>query len=247
LQENEDMDGALRPAAHTDAGLDTSWRALGEAGGWFSATERIAIASETRAARSCPHCRDLKAALSPYAVDGAHTSLETSLSPVAIETIHRITTDPGQLSQRWVDELAIAGLLQEELVEMTGVIGVVTIADTLSRALSIPERVLPSANPGEPPRKSVPGTNLERGWVPMVDPDRAEGTVKVMYERVEAGAGFVFNVARALTSVPEALRDFFTAFLPNYETHGPVRPGGLDRTQVELLATSTSAYNDCFY
>ncbi len=91
------------------------------------------------------------------------------------------------------------------------------------------------------------GTNLECGWVPRVDPDAAEGITKMMDESVQAAAGFVFNVARALTSVPEALRDFFAAFFPNYSTHGPVAPGGLSRTQVERLAWSPSSYNDCFY
>jgi hypothetical protein len=81
----------------------------------------------------------------------------------------------------------------------------------------------------------------------MVEPESAEGMLKLMYDELVSGVGFVFNVARALTSVPEAVRDFFTAFLPNYGTHGPVRPGGLDRPQVELLASSTSAWNDCFY
>ena len=55
------------------------------------------------------------------------------------------------------------------------------------------------------------------------------------------------NVARALTAVPSALRGFFGAFLPNYNTHGEVPAGGLSRPQVELLASSTSALNDCFY
>lgn len=241
------MPVSLRPAAHTQAGLDTSWQALGQAGGWFSAAERIAIANESRSARDCAHCHARKAALSPYAVGGAHTTSTTSLSQPTIEAIHRIATDPGRLSQQWNDELAAAGLLPEELVEITGVIGVVTIADSLSRALSMPERAVPEAGEGLPHRTRVAGTVLERGWVPMVDPDRAEGFVKVMYEQVQAAAGFVFNVARALTSVSEALRDFFGAFLPNYSTHGPVRPGGLSRSQVELLAASTSAYNDCFY
>ena len=246
--EKQTMSQSLRPAAHTEAGLSNSWQALGEVGGWFSAAERLAIAEESRAARNCSRCLDGKAALSPYAVSGAHTTLETSLSPPAVEAIHRITTDPGRLSQQWYDKLTSAGLLPEELVEITGVIGVVTIADTLSRALSRPERAFPAANgAGEAHRQQVSGTTLDRGWVPMVDPDHADGFVKVMYAQVEGAAGFVFNVARALTSVPEALRDFFGTFLPNYSTHGDVRPGGLSRTQVELLATSTSSYNDCFY
>jgi len=141
----------------------------------------------------------------------------------------------------------VAGILPEELVEIISIIGVITIADTLARAYSLPERLLPDPDEGQPARQQVKGTSLERGWVPMIKPNHAEGFVKIMYEQVEDAAGFVFNVVRALTAVPEALRDFFGAFLPNYSTHGPVRPGELSRSQVELLATSTSAYNECFY
>jgi hypothetical protein len=49
----------------------------------------------------------------------------------------------------------------------------------------------------------------------MVEPEFAEGMLKMIYDQVEAGAGFVFNVVRALTAVPEAVRDFFGAFIPN--------------------------------
>ena len=238
----------LSPAEHTTAGLDQAWSELGQAGGWFDGRERIAIAAETRAARGCGFCEERKAALSPYSVNGRHDESGTVLSDLAVvDTIHRITTDPGRLSERWYDDLADAGMSPEELVEITSIIGVVTIADTLARALSQPERPLPTALEGEPHRQPVSGTTLTRGWVPMVEPESAEGMLKGMYDELVSGVGFVFNVARALTSVPEAVRDFFTAFLPNYGTHGPVRPGGLDRSQVELLASSTSAWNDCFY
>ncbi len=237
----------LSPGEHTKAGLDQAWAQLGQAGGWFDGQERIAIAAQARAARQCRFCTDRKAALSPYAVEGNHDESETGLSNLAIDTIHRIATDPGRLSERWYGELADAGMSPEELVEITSIVGVVTIADTLARALSQPEPPLPTRGDGEPHRQSVAGMTVERGWVPMVEPESAEGMLKLMYDELLSGAGFVFNVARALTSVPEAVRDFFSAFLPNYSTHGPVRPGGLDRTQVELLASSTSAWNDCFY
>jgi hypothetical protein len=237
----------LSPAEHTTAGVDQAWAQLGLAAGWFDGRERIAIAAEVRMARQCSLCVERKAALSPYAVEGEHDESETDLSNLAVETIHRIVTDPGRLSERWYGELTDAGMCPEELVEITSIIGVVTIADTLSRALSQPERALPSASEGAPHRQPVSGTSLTRGWVPMVEPESAEGMLKLMYDQLLAGAGFVFNVARALTSVPEAVRDFFSAFLPNYSTHGTVRSGGLDRMQVELLASSTSAWNDCFY
>lgn len=240
----------LSPPDHTRAGLDQAWDQLCRAGGWYSGRERLLIAAETRAARHCQFCADRKTALSPYALSGAHESdkaQETTLSDVAVDTIHRITTDPGRLSERWYGELTAAGMSAEELVEITSIVGVVTIADTLARALSLPERALPAAIPGEPHRRRVAGTSLERAWVPTVEPESAEGMLKLMYNSVQSAAGFVFNVARALTCVPEAVREFFSAFMPNYSTHGPVRPGGLNRSQVELLASSTSAWNDCFY
>jgi hypothetical protein len=241
------MSQPLSPADHTTAGLDQAWKSLGQAGGWFDGQERIAIAEETRRAPHCGFCAKRKAALSPYAVSGDHDVAETILSDLAVDTIHGITTDPGRLSERWYGELSDAGMSPEELVEITSIVGVITIADTLARALSQPERPFPAALEGEPHRQRVSGATVQRAWVPMVEPESAEGMLKLMYDDILSAAGFVFNVARALTSVPEAVRDFFTAFMPNYSTHGDVRSGGLGRTQVELLASSTSAWNDCFY
>jgi hypothetical protein len=246
-----DTAASIAPAAHTKAGLDQAFGQLAKAGGWWTGSQRIAIAEEGRAARKCLLCGERKAALSPYSVSNSvsnqsHDSVST-LSAHTVDIIHRITTDPGRLSQRWYDEAISGGMRPEELVEITSIIGVVTVADTLSRALSLPERALPESLAGEPHRHPVSGTRIDRAWVPMVDPESAEGMLKMMYDRVESAAGFVFNVVRALTAVPEAVQDFFTAFMPNYGTHGDVAPGGLDRTQVELLASSTSDYNDCFY
>ena len=241
------MRPTLQPAAHTSAGLAQAWDQLGRAGGWYTGSERVAIARQTRVARECGLCAERKAALSPYAVSGEHADDSGPLSGPTVDVIHRIATDPGRLSKRWYVELTDAGMRAEELVEITSIVGLTTIADTLARALSRPERPLPAAQKGEPHRRTVSGTTIERAWVPMVEPESAEGMVKMMYDNLQAEIGFVFNVARALTSVPEAVRDFFAAFLPNYATHGPVAPGGLDRSQVELLTSSTSAWNDCFY
>ena len=237
----------ISPADHTIAGLDQSFGQLGEAGGWWNAAQRIAIAEENRAAKKCTLCGERKNALSPYSVyDKKHESA-TTLPENVVDIIHRITTDPGRLSQRWYEDAISGGIRAEELVEITSIIGVVTLADTLARALSLPERELPEPSEGEPHRQTVSGTRVDRAWVPMVVPESAEGMLKLVYDQVESAAGFVFNVARALTAVPEAVRDFFGAFMPNYSTHGEVRSGGLDRTQVELLASATSDYNDCFY
>jgi hypothetical protein len=231
----------------TSTGLDTAWAGIAAAGSWFSGTERIAIAEQTRAARACGLCVERRAALSPYSVSGQHEG-QGPLSVPAVDAVHRISSDPGRLSEKWYAEALASGLLPEEVVEITGVVGVVTIADSLALALAQDPRPLPQPEAGEPSRARVPGAAVdERAWVPIVDPERAEGELKMVYDWAASGPGFVFNVARALTSVPEALRGFFSAFTPNYGTHGPVGPGGLNRSQVELLASATSAHNDCFY
>jgi len=236
----------LEPQEHTQRGLDLAWATLGSPGSWFDGAERVALAAEVRASRGCALCAERRAALSPSAVPGEHAG-SGALGAAAIDAVHRISTDPGRLSQRWYGEALESGLSPEQVVELTGVVGVVTIADTLAIALGGPLRALPAPLAGEPSRVRMPGAEVAGGWVPMVHPDRAEGPVKDMYEMVRGAAGFVFNVARALTAVPQALTGFFMAFAPNYNTHGAVPEGGLSRPQVELLAASTSALNDCFY
>ena len=236
----------LEAQHHTREGLDQAWATLAAPGGWFTGAERVALAAEVRRARGCALCVERKAALSPYSSSADHAGAGV-LSSSVLDAVHRISTDPGRLSQRWYRRTLDRGLRPEEVVEITGIVGVVTIADTLAAALGNPLRPLPEPQPGEPARALVPGTEVSGGWVPMVHPDRAEGVVKDMYALVRGSAGFVFNVARALTAVPVALIGFFRAFSPNYNTHGEVPEGGLIRPQVELLAATTSSLNDCFY
>ena len=238
---------ALSPAPASQAALDATWDAIARPGGWFDGAERIAIAREVRAARTCRLCAERKAALSPNQVPGAHDQADTSLSDAAVDTIHRITTDPGRLSSAWHQDAIDAGLREEEFVELAGVSALLAVTDTYAKGLGAEPRPLPAPVAGEPHRRPESGTVVERGWVPMVDPDAAEGVTKMMYEAIQARAGFVFNVLRALTAVPEAVQQFFSLVLAHYVTHGEVHEGGLDRMQVELLASTTSAYNDCFY
>ena len=83
-------------ASHREA-----WQRLASPGTWWTGAERVAIAAEVRAAWDCALCAQRKEALSPNAVQGAHDG-PGELSPVAVEAIHRITTDSGRLSLRGV-------------------------------------------------------------------------------------------------------------------------------------------------
>jgi len=237
---------ALEAWEATRSALDIEWQAIGVPGTWWTGAERRAIAAEGRAARECVLCAERKTALSPNAVAGGHPA-NPALSAAAVDAVHRIATDPGRLSSSWYRSCLSGGLLPEQVVEMTGVLGVLTLADSLARALDCEPPPLPDALPGAPSRTRPAGVEVKGGWAPMVTPAGAEGEVRIMYDLVDSAAGFVFNVVRALSAVPASMGAFFRTFLPNYATHGAVPEGALSRPQVELLASSTSALNDCFY
>ena len=236
----------LAPFPATADALETQWPLLGEPGDWWTGPERVAIVAEARAARDCSLCAVRRGALSPYAVEGAHAP-GAGLPALAVDAVHRVSTDPGRLSRRWFEECQAGGLAPAQIVELGGIVATVQIADTLARALGAHPRPLPVARPGEPSRTLPPGLADAGGWAPMVDPGKAEGPIRAMFENVAQRAGFVFNVVRALSASPSAWSGFLGTFLPNYATDGPMPEGGLERVQVELLASATSSHNDCFY
>lgn len=243
-----DLPGAtLSPREDFLAALSDIWTGLGHPGTWWSGAERVAILDAARTARDCDLCTRRRQALSPYAIDERHAATP-ELSADVVDAVHRISSDPGRLSRRWYEELLAAGVMPEQTVEMVGLIGVLTIGDTLARACGASRlAALPVAVAGEPSREHTVGTTLAGAWVPMVDPDSAEGELKMIYAMVREQAGFVFNVVRSLTAVPDAMRSFFGAFMPHYTTHGAVENAMLTRPQMEVLAATTSGLNDCFY
>src|SRR5262249_52439673 len=95
------------------------WRRLARPGAWWTGVERVAIAAETRNARSCQLCRTRKSALSPNVISGEHDNRGT-LPPPAVEAVHRIVSDPGRLSKPWLDSTLAAGLAVEAYVELVG-------------------------------------------------------------------------------------------------------------------------------
>lgn len=235
----------LAPLPDTAKAVDESWAELGRAGTWWTGAERVAIAGQVRAARGSALAAERKAALSPYSVPKVSTGAD-GLSAEVVDAVHRLTTDPGRITRRFLDDLVAAGLEPEAVVELVAIVSFVSLADSLDVATGEPERPLPAPQPGEPSRAREPGLETGPAWVPTVDPARAEGRTQMLYGMVKGDAGFVFHVARALTSVPDAMATFFRAFAASYHTHGPTK-GALSRPQVELLAASTSSINECFY
>ncbi len=215
------------PEAHTRA-----WQRLAAPGTWWTGAERVAIAAETRAAASCALCRERKAALSPGAATGKHTSVST-LSDAAVEAIHRISSDPGRLSKRWFTDLASQGLGDAAYVEIVGVVSTVVSIDAFGRAIGVAPQPLPEPQPGAPSRVRPTSVGDNGAWVVM-------------------RGGGMGNVMRALSLVPAEVRNLGELGVVHYFGADRITDLGatgraLDRAQMELLAGRVSALRECFY
>lgn len=225
------------------------WERLIRPGTWWTAAKRVAIAAEVRASRSCQLCRERRAALTPYAVSGRHTTCSPlTLSPVLVDAIHRIATDSGRLSERWYHEVVAGGVSEYHFVEMIGVVAMVTAIDTLARGIGCPPLALPEPCPGEPSQEIPAGAEVHSAWVPTVVPEKARGDVARYYEESLDAFGSVVNMQKPLTLVPdEQLGCIALGFAMYTSVHRGDRPRAITRSQAELLGATVSTENDCFY
>lgn len=229
----------------------TFWERLAGPGTWWTGPERVAIAGAVREAEACELCRRRRAAISPAAVPGEHPA-RPPLPAAAVDAVHRLVTDPGRITRAAVEDLARAGISDARYVELLGLTVAVLSVDEFHRALGLPLEPLPGPRPGEPsrarPAEAAPGT----GFVPMLPSRGRSPEFRELYGGIPGG--FVPNVLRALSLVPEAVRDLGILASAHYLPPALVaRPGAmpegraLDRKQVELVAGRVSALNECFY
>ena len=223
-----------------------AWAAIAAPGTWLSGARRVAVAAEIRRARDCAHCARIRAALSPEGVPGTHDTLG-EVGPAEVELIHRVVGDPGRLSERWSQAVLAAGLGEGEYVEIVGLIAMVTMMDTFTRALGVPDTPLPAPRAGEPTRLRPAGARRKAAWLPITEPEDATEADGPMYPSPKAG-----YIYRALSMVPQSLRDYWALanahYLPGpviYRFDQSVRAIG--RPQVELIAARVSAMHQCAY
>ena len=224
-----------------------AWQHIAAAGSWLTGAERVAVAEETRRARSCSLCAERKAALSPFGVDGEHDHAG-SLSPALVEAVHRVTTDASRLTKKWLDGVLADGLPVEQYVEALGVAVVVISIDEFHHALGLPPEPLPAPLPGEPSHYRPRGVEMQDAWVPMVDVKHADPAEK---ELLSGPGGRSAHVILALSLVPDEVRawgDVSNAqYLSREQMVGMRTDRALDRSQIELVAGRVSALNECFY
>jgi len=223
-----------------------AWERLASPGTWWTAEERLAIAAEVRNAYACPLCRGRKEALSPYTVEGAHASLGTLSAPM-VEIVHRLTTDAGRLTKKWLYATLAEGVTEEQYVETVGVIAVIVALDTFDLSLGLPQRPLPAPRAGTPARHRPAGAKRDLAWVHTVAPE-ALGPGDPDPYKVHG----VKNIHRALSLVPQEVLNFFDLdvelYLKDHEIRDFTREfRALSHAQMELLAGRVSSLNGCYY
>jgi len=223
-----------------------AWQRLAQPGNWWTGPERVAIAAEVRNAWNCPLCKARKAALSPYTIQGAHDSV-SEVPAAAIDVIHRVVTDPGRLTQTWFDKtMGSHEITDGQYVEIVDVIVTVLSIDSFCRGIGVPLHPLPEANTGEPSRYRPATARLENAWVPMIPVEGAMGAEADLW-----GPGRVGNVIRALSLVPDAVRQLMDLsdahYIPRERIMDFTCGRSVSRPQMELIAGRVSALRGCFY
>lgn len=205
-----------------------AWRQLARCGTWWTASERLAIASLARhrfASRATP----------PWLREDPPS--DSTLSPEARAIVDTVTLDAGPIDRPWADA-AIADIGDGRYVELIGIVATVVMVDVLAEAVGVeptplPHPVTPDGADAETPTRQRPdGLGDIGAHVPVLDPFPHA------------------NVARALSLVPEANALFRTVSVPAYSAPGfgdLTWDTPLSRPQVELVASRVAAMNECFY
>ena len=211
-----------------------TWTALGQAGDYFTGSQRVEFVRVARDALTCQLCEDRQAALSPASVSGEHDTL-SNLDPILIDMIHRLRTDPGRLTKAWFDNIMTV-VSPQEYVEIVAVVTSSVIVDTLHNALGQGLAPLPLPARGRPRRKYDEDAIDAGAWVPIT---------AVAQEMSDTGLPNVPNIVRALGLVPGARDLFFGTFRPHYALKDINL--SISQGQAEFVAARVSAMNECFY
>lgn len=229
------------------------WQRLQQAGNWYTAEQRVAIAYAVRQAEMCSLCDAREQALSPRSVDGAHDG-ESVLPDVVIEAVHSIVRDASRLTKSRYEDLLANGLTEGQYVEIVGTVVAIVSMDSFADAIGVTRRVLPVVDCSDDLAKDtsgyVPATAsvTDQAWVPMVH-EINEGTPEAdLWPSGKTG-----NVVRAMSLVPDEVRTLKDLSAAHYLPMSLVRQAGVDagralhRSQMELVAGRVSALNACYY
>jgi hypothetical protein len=235
-----DVDRTLRDA------LDR----LSKPGPAWTSPQRIAMAAEVRAARKCELCAERKAAVTPAAVKRSHNATP-ELPAVIVDALHRIATDPGRLTRSWFDGVLESGISDVAFAEAVGVMATVVALDTFALGIASDAPAMKPPAAGEPSGARPTGAEVHSAWIPTVRPELSVGGLAEYYERWTGAALGVAHIGRAISLSPADQIGFFeigdALYVPVEKLVDFTWGRAIDRSQIELLAATVSATNECFY
>jgi hypothetical protein len=163
-----------------------------------------------------------------------------------VEAIHRLVTDAGRITEKWVLSLAPA-LDETAYVEIIGVIALLTGLDKLDQALGLALRALPEATASEPNRQRPKGAKRNLAWVSTLAPEDVGPEDPNPYPLHGDK-----NIHRGLSLVPQEVINFFDLDVELYLKDHEIRDfehdfRAISHAQIELIAGRTSALNGCYY
>jgi AhpD family alkylhydroperoxidase len=207
------------------AAVDAVWASLARPGRWLTSEQRVTVAEECRAAT------EVRRGTSPALTDHHRDLVAT------------IVHDPAALHDTALETILGPDTVPDEYVEVSAVAAKVIAIDLLHAGLGLDPLPLPAPGTGEPSRRR-PAAAAELGArVPML-------SAEDLTEEIGPGIYHV-NVRRGHSLVPEEaalqIQLVEALYVPDLLAHGLAGRRGLDRDQIEAIATRVSSLNRCFY
>jgi hypothetical protein len=199
-------------------------RLLGElagAGDWWDGASRRAIMEESRRARQCERCGE-----------GQPHGPTDAISASAVEVIHRVVNDSGNLTRAWA-EIQIDALGDARYAELVAVTAIIVAIDVYTRSIGERQHELFPPIDGPPAAERPDDVGDVGAFVPMTE------------------TKLLANVSRALSLVPRTNATWRTLVTESY-SRGPqilelTWDRALTRPQIELVAAQVSRLQQCFY
>lgn len=190
-------------------------------GDWWDGASRRAIMEESRRARKCERCGE-----------GQPHGPTDTLSASAVETIHRVVNDSGNLTRAWA-EIQIDALGDARYAELVAVTAIIVAIDVCSRSAGeLQHELLPPID-GPPAAERPDDVGDVGAFIPMTE------------------TKLLANVSRALSLVPRTNATWRALVTESY-SRGPQMleltwDRALTRPQIELVAAQVSRLQQCFY
>lgn len=161
----------------------------------------------------------------------ARSGRDVEARDAASDVIVRVAAAPATTTRSWVDAM-VESVGEEQYVELMGVAARVVMGDTFMRLLGLDPMPFPEPEAGVPSRRRVePRPRKIRSWI-AVGPALVPPFTQVLVPDENA---ITYPLIEALYMTGTDMAD------PDY------RRGDLHRTQIELVASTLSYGNECFY